>query len=101
MLMNHALTISPRWLTILTIGLPVYAVIELVEGVGLWLGQRWGEYFAMVATSIFLPLEIYELAAGHITWLKVAVAVRDQPAACHLPGVDQAAVRHPGRQSRL
>ncbi len=74
-LINHALTISPRWLTILTIGLPVYAVIELVEGVGLWLGQRWGEYFAMVATSIFLPLEIYELAAGHITWLKVAAFV--------------------------
>ena len=41
-LVNHALTISPRWLTILTIGLPVYAVIELVESVGLWLGQPVG-----------------------------------------------------------
>ena len=74
-LINHTLTISPRWLTILTIGLPVYAVVELVESVGLWLGRRWGEYFAMVATSIFLPLEVYELAAGHITWLKVATFV--------------------------
>ena len=74
-LIHHALAISPRWLTILTIGLPVYAVIELVESVGLWLGQRWGEYFAMVATSLFLPLEVYELALGHITWLKVAAFV--------------------------
>jgi len=74
-LVHHALAISPRWITILTIGLPVYAVIELVEGVGLWLGRRWGEYFAMVATSIFLPLEIWELASGHITWLKVATFV--------------------------
>jgi len=74
-LIHHALAISPRWLTILTIGLPVYALIELVESVGLWLGQRWGEYFAMVATSLFLPLEVYELALGHITWLKVAAFV--------------------------
>ena len=71
-LVNHALTISPRWITILAIGLPAYAVIELVEGIGLWLGRRWGEYFAMIATSAFLPLEVWELARGHITWLKVA-----------------------------
>ena len=72
---HHALTISPRWITILTIGLPAYALIELVEGIGLWRAQRWGEYFAMVATSIFLPLEVWELAMGHITWLKVATFV--------------------------
>jgi uncharacterized membrane protein (DUF2068 family) len=72
LLVHHALTISPRWITILTIGLPVYAVVELVEGVGLWQGRRWGEYFAMVATSVFLPFEVWELAKGHITWLKVA-----------------------------
>ena len=41
--------------------LAAYAVIELIEGVGLWLVKRWGEYFAMVATSLFLPVEIYEL----------------------------------------
>ena len=74
-LVNHALTISPRWITILAIGLPAYAVVELVEGLGLWLGQRWGEYFAMIATSAFLPLEVWELARGHITWLKVTAFV--------------------------
>jgi uncharacterized membrane protein (DUF2068 family) len=41
--------------------LAAYAVIELIEGLGLWLVKRWGEYFAMVATSLFLPVEIYEL----------------------------------------
>jgi uncharacterized membrane protein (DUF2068 family) len=74
-LVNHALTISPSWITILAVGLPAYAVIELVEGIGLWLGQRWGEYFAMIATSAFLPLEVWELARGHITWLKIAAFV--------------------------
>jgi uncharacterized membrane protein (DUF2068 family) len=74
-LVHHALTISPRWVTILAFGLPVYALIELVEGVGLWLARRWGEYFAMIATSIFLPWEVWELTRGHITWLKVAAFV--------------------------
>ncbi|WP_131723413.1 DUF2127 domain-containing protein, partial [Mycobacteroides abscessus] len=38
-----------------------YASIEFIEAIGLWLMKRWGEYFAVIATSIFLPLEIYEL----------------------------------------
>lgn len=39
----------------------VYALIELVEGVGLWLAKRWAEYLTVVATAAFLPLEVYEL----------------------------------------
>jgi uncharacterized membrane protein (DUF2068 family) len=74
-LVHHALTISPGWVTLLAIGLPAYALIELVEGVGLWLARRWGEYFAMIATSIFLPWEVWELTRGNITWLKVAAFV--------------------------
>jgi uncharacterized membrane protein (DUF2068 family) len=53
--------LSPTVLTLIAAGLLAYAAIELVEAIGLWLGQRWGEYFAVVATSVFLPLEIYEL----------------------------------------
>ena len=55
----------------------LYALIELTEGVGLWLGQRWGEYFAMVATSVFLPYEVYDLTVK-VTWLRVGRA-GDQP----------------------
>ncbi len=61
-LIQHALTLNPSTLRWLAIGLAAYAVIELIEGTGLWLGRRWGEYFAMVATSLGLPYEIYELA---------------------------------------
>ena len=46
---------------------------ELAESIGLWPGQRWGEYFAMVATSIFLPWEVYDLTVK-ITWLRVAAS---------------------------
>ena len=54
-------TLSPTVLTWVAVGLLAYAVIEFVEAVGLWYVQRWGEYFAVIATSLFLPLEIYEL----------------------------------------
>jgi len=73
-LVQHSFMLTPRTLTILAIGLAAYALIELVESVGLWLGQRWGEYFAMVATSIFLPYEIYDLTVK-ITWLRVGAFV--------------------------
>jgi len=60
-LVHHALQLNSRTLGYLAIGLAAYAIIEVVEGVGLWLLKRWGEYFAVVATSIFLPYEIYDL----------------------------------------
>jgi uncharacterized membrane protein (DUF2068 family) len=39
-----------------------YAVLESVECVFLWRGERWAEYLTVVATAAFLPLEIYELS---------------------------------------
>src|SRR5215469_4148760 len=60
-LLQHALTLSNGSLTLLAAGAAGYAVLELVEGTGLWLAKRWGEYFAMIATSLGLPLEIYDL----------------------------------------
>lgn len=55
--------LSADSVTILVIGGGVLALglIELLEGVGLWLGRRWGEYVAVVATSVFIPVEIHEL----------------------------------------
>jgi len=73
-LIQHSFTLTGRTLTYLAIGLVIYSLIELAEGVGLWLGQRWGEYFAMVATSIFLPYEIYDLTVK-VTWLRVGALV--------------------------
>ena len=73
-LIQHSFTLDSRTLTYLAIGLAIYALIELVESAGLWLGRRWGEYFAMVATSIFLPYEVYDLTVK-ITWLRVVALV--------------------------
>jgi len=47
-----------------------YALLQIAEGIGLWSLKRWGEYVAVVGTSIFLPLEVYELTK-HITAVKI------------------------------
>jgi uncharacterized membrane protein (DUF2068 family) len=65
-LLHTALTLSSRTLVLLAIGLALYAVVEVIEGTGLWLARRWGEYFAMIATCAGLPLECYDLSR-HIT----------------------------------
>ena len=46
----------------LSAGTFIYAGIFLVECVGLALQRRWAEYFTIIDTSSFLPIEAYELA---------------------------------------
>jgi uncharacterized membrane protein (DUF2068 family) len=58
---RHVFSVKSTTLTWFAIGLLAYALIELIEAVGLWMLKRWGEYFAVVATSFGLPLEISEL----------------------------------------
>ena len=38
-----------------------YAALFAVEGVGLWRQRVWAEYLTIVATTSFIPLEVYEL----------------------------------------
>jgi uncharacterized membrane protein (DUF2068 family) len=56
------------------VGLGVYGGLQLVEAAGLWLLKRWGEYFAVVATSLGIPIEVYELT-HKITWLRVGALI--------------------------
>ena len=62
--LEKALAAEPSRFTLIAALLAGYAAVELVEAVGLWRLTRWGEYFAVVATSVFLPLEIRDLLAG-------------------------------------
>jgi uncharacterized membrane protein (DUF2068 family) len=50
--------------TLTKVGIVVaaFALLEGVEGVGLWFQRRWAEYLTFVATTALLPLEVYELA---------------------------------------
>jgi uncharacterized membrane protein (DUF2068 family) len=51
-----------------------YSAIFLNEGVGLLLRKRWAEYFTLIATSTFIPLEVYELVR-HPSLAKASVFV--------------------------
>jgi uncharacterized membrane protein (DUF2068 family) len=58
---TKALNARHGTLTLLAVGLLLYGLLELVEGVGLWRARRWAEYLTVVATAAFLPLEVHEL----------------------------------------
>jgi uncharacterized membrane protein (DUF2068 family) len=50
-----------RQLQELSVGTFFYSTLLLTEGTGLLLGKRWAEFFTIIATSSFVPLEVYEL----------------------------------------
>ena len=57
------------------VGAIAYGVLELVEGGGLFYRKRWAEWLTVIATSLLVPLELYELVR-HPSWLKaVGIAV--------------------------
>ncbi|MEO8778351.1 MAG: DUF2127 domain-containing protein [Rhodanobacter sp.] len=56
---------------IVTLG---YAVLFSIEGIGLWLGKHWAEWFTVIATGSLIPLELYE-ALYHFGWIKLAMLV--------------------------
>jgi uncharacterized membrane protein (DUF2068 family) len=64
--------VTPKQLKELSVGTFLYAGVFLTEGTGLLLRKHWAEYFTIISTGLFIPLEIYELAR-HFTILKLAV----------------------------
>ena len=53
--------LSPGRLRAIAGGMFFYAGLLGVEGVGLFLGKRWAEYFTVFVTGSLVPLEIYEI----------------------------------------
>ncbi len=52
----------------------LYGLVRLVEGYGLWFGKHWAEWFAVISTAIYLPLEFHHLFRRP-TWVSVAIIV--------------------------
>lgn len=120
---RHALSVSSSTLILVAALLTGYALIEIVEGVGLWVAARWAEYLTVVATAAFLPLEVHELLdrvtalrlgalafnLAAVVYLLVAkrlfglrgghAAVRARQAAESLLEVEAAAATAPGGQA--
>jgi uncharacterized membrane protein (DUF2068 family) len=71
-LLERFTNLDPQKLKALSFGTFFYAAVLLTEGVGLAMGKRWAEYFTIIVTSSFIPLELYEIAR-HITVMKVVL----------------------------
>jgi len=56
--------LNPHQLEALSAGSFFYAALLFTEGFGLWFEKGWAEYLTIIATSSFIPLELYELARG-------------------------------------
>jgi uncharacterized membrane protein (DUF2068 family) len=78
-LLSRFSVVDPRKLKELSVGTFFYSAMLLTEGTGLLLGKRWAEYFTIIATSSFIPLEIYETAkrvdTSRILLLLINIAV--------------------------
>jgi uncharacterized membrane protein (DUF2068 family) len=53
--------VDDRKLKELSVGTFIYSAIFLTEGTGLAFHKRWAEYFTIITTASFLPLEVYEI----------------------------------------
>jgi uncharacterized membrane protein (DUF2068 family) len=73
-LMVKIFRVTPKQLKELSVGTFIYAGLFLTEGVGLLLRKHWAEYFTIITTGAFIPLEIYELVR-HFTVTKLVVTV--------------------------
>ena len=52
----------------------IYSAVRMVEAFGLWLRKAWAEWFAVLTGSMYLPIEMFEVAR-HVTWPRVTVLV--------------------------
>jgi uncharacterized membrane protein (DUF2068 family) len=53
--------ISHRQLEAIRVGTFLTALLYLVEGGGLVMRKHWAEYFTVIATGLWIPLEVYEV----------------------------------------
>ncbi len=79
MFLMRVSNLSPAQIKKLGVAGLLYAALFLVEGTGLWMQKRWGEWATVVITGLLIPVEIYEIArhpsGAKILVLAVNVAV--------------------------
>lgn len=62
--------VENKQLVMFSVGSFLYSALQLTEGIGLWLQKRWAEFLTVIATSLLIPLEIYEIYEK-FTWLRI------------------------------
>lgn len=64
--------VDARRLEEISAGTFFYSALLLTEGTGLFLRKRWAEYFTIIVTASFIPMEIYELVK-RITFTRICL----------------------------
>ena len=71
---EHLLTLNTTTMRLIGLAAAAYALLEGAEAYGLWRQRRWAEYLTFVATTLFVPYEVYDLTKG-ITVLRLGAFV--------------------------
>lgn len=71
---NDVFKLSTATIYLIGVAVATYTALMVVEAVGLWRARRWAEYVTLLETSVFVPLEVYELV-GSVTVFKVAALI--------------------------
>ena len=73
-LLDKVLQIQPKTLLFSGLAAGFYAVLTVLEAVGLWYEKGWATILVLVLVGISIPPEIYELLEG-FTVIKLAVFI--------------------------
>ena len=71
-LIERSFGVEPKHLKEISAGTFFYSSLLLTEGIGLLMRKRWAEYFTVISTAVFIPLEVYEIF-HRFRWMKVGV----------------------------
>jgi uncharacterized membrane protein (DUF2068 family) len=70
--LDEASKMTPHKMTLVSYAAFFYALLFLIEGVGLFLRKHWAEYFVVIVTGSLLPFEIYAMFLK-VEWWKAGV----------------------------
>jgi len=75
----HALVLKvdalqPHSIMMMSVAIFLYGGLELTEGLGLWFERAWAAYLTVIATSLFIPFELYEIVQK-VTFLRVGALI--------------------------
>ncbi len=71
---EHLLTLDTTTMRLIGLAAAAYALLEGAEAYGLWRQRRWAEYLTFVATTLFVPYEVYDLLKG-VTFIRAGAFV--------------------------
>jgi len=59
-------------LVLIALGALLYSTMRFIEAYGLWHNRVWAEWFALITSGMFVPVEIFELVTKP-TWIKFCI----------------------------